>query len=75
MQYAQRTGALICAEGIETASELHVVTRLGAAIGQGYYLARPQAPWAGLAIAAGTPDAVAKVMPIRADVRLQRRAS
>jgi diguanylate cyclase (GGDEF)-like protein len=73
VQYAQRTGALICAEGIETASELHVVTQLGAAIGQGYHLARPQAPWAGLSIPpAGGAD---NVTPIRSDVHLNRRAS
>jgi EAL domain-containing protein (putative c-di-GMP-specific phosphodiesterase class I) len=71
--FAQDTGALICAEGIETASELHVVTQLGAAIGQGYHLARPQAPWAGLSIPpVGGAD---NVTPIRSDLHLNRRAS
>ena len=50
--FADDTGALICAEGIETAAELHIVTELGAATGQGYLLGRPQAGWAPGPIAA-----------------------
>ena len=43
--FANDTGALICAEGIETVAELNLVTELGAAMGQGYLLGRPQAQW------------------------------
>ena len=43
--FANDTGALICAEGIETVAELNRVTELGAAMGQGYLLGRPQAQW------------------------------
>ncbi len=44
--FAQDTGALICAEGIETAGELRVVRLLGSATGQGFLLGRPDADWA-----------------------------
>lgn len=43
--YAQRTGAEIVAEGIETESELEVIRALGISYGQGYLLARPAPPW------------------------------
>jgi len=43
--FANDTGALICAEGVETLAELNLVTELGAAMGQGYLLGRPQAQW------------------------------
>jgi diguanylate cyclase (GGDEF)-like protein len=43
--FANDTGALICAEGIETLAELNLVTELGAATGQGYLLGRPRADW------------------------------
>jgi diguanylate cyclase (GGDEF)-like protein len=43
--FAEDTGALICAEGIETAGELHVVRALGSATGQGYLLGRPDSDW------------------------------
>ena len=44
--FAEDTGALICAEGIETAGELHVVRALGSATGQGFLLGRPGIDWA-----------------------------
>jgi diguanylate cyclase (GGDEF)-like protein len=44
--FAEDTGALICAEGIETAGELHVVRALGSATGQGFLLGRPDSDWA-----------------------------
>jgi diguanylate cyclase (GGDEF)-like protein len=44
--FAQDTGALICAEGIETAGELRVVRLLGSATGQGFLLGRPGVDWA-----------------------------
>jgi diguanylate cyclase (GGDEF)-like protein len=43
--FAQDTGALICAEGIETAGELRVVRLLGSATGQGFLLGRPDSGW------------------------------
>jgi diguanylate cyclase (GGDEF)-like protein len=43
--FAEDTGALICAEGIETAGELRVVRLLGSATGQGYLLGRPDSDW------------------------------
>jgi diguanylate cyclase (GGDEF)-like protein len=43
--FAQDTGALICAEGIETAGELRVVRLLGSATGQGFLLGRPDVDW------------------------------
>ena len=43
--FAQDTGALICAEGIETAGELRVVRLLGSATGQGFLLGRPDGDW------------------------------
>ncbi len=43
--YAQRTGAQIVAEGIETQAELDVLRALGVTYGQGYLLAAPAAPW------------------------------
>ena len=43
--FAQDTGALICAEGIETAGELRVVRLLGSATGQGFLIGRPDVDW------------------------------
>ncbi len=43
--YAQRTGAEIVAEGIETEAELEVVRALEISYGQGYFIARPAPPW------------------------------
>jgi CBS domain-containing protein len=43
--YAQRTGAQIVAEGIETRAELEVLRSLGVTFGQGYLLAAPGSPW------------------------------
>jgi diguanylate cyclase (GGDEF)-like protein len=43
--YAQRTGAQIVAEGVETEAELEVLRALGIAYGQGYLLGRPAPPW------------------------------
>lgn len=39
--FARSLGANICAEGIETATELAALQRLGISHGQGYYIARP----------------------------------
>jgi diguanylate cyclase (GGDEF)-like protein len=49
VRFARRTGATVCAEGIETAEELKVVADLDVTYGQGFGLARPAAPWAPVA--------------------------
>jgi EAL domain-containing protein (putative c-di-GMP-specific phosphodiesterase class I) len=41
VRFSNDTGAQLIAEGIETASELATLTRLGVHYGQGYYLGRP----------------------------------
>lgn len=43
--FAQRTGALVCAEGIESLEDLAVLADLDVSYGQGYALARPSRPW------------------------------
>ncbi len=51
--YAERTGALLLAEGIEDERHLHVARALGATLGQGWMFGRPQAePAAGSAVRA-----------------------
>ena len=45
VRYAREIDAIICAEGIETAAELEQLAQLDVALGQGYYIARPAAPW------------------------------
>lgn len=49
--YAERTGAEIVAEGIETESELEVVRGLRIPYAQGYLLAMPGPPWPAVEIA------------------------
>lgn len=44
--FARRTGAEVCAEGIEDADDLRALADLGVHYGQGFVLARPAAPWA-----------------------------
>ncbi|MEA2421272.1 MAG: hypothetical protein QOF55_371, partial [Thermoleophilaceae bacterium] len=46
VRFARRTGAAVCAEGIETPEELKVLADLDVTYGQGFGLARPAAPWA-----------------------------
>jgi len=43
--FARRTGAKVCAEGIETLAELTVLAELGVDYGQGYVFAKPGPPW------------------------------
>lgn len=43
--YARQTGGHLIAEGVETEVELAVLTELGVELVQGFYLARPSAPW------------------------------
>src|SRR4051812_36623775 len=56
VRFARRTGASVCAEGIETPEELKVLADLDVTYGQGFGLARPAAPWAQVgAWVPGTP--------------------
>jgi hypothetical protein len=50
--YARDIHAVICAEGIETLEELTRLADLDVAFGQGYFIARPAAPWPAAAPAA-----------------------
>jgi diguanylate cyclase (GGDEF)-like protein len=45
VRFARRTGAIVCAEGIESLDELAVLSDLDVQWGQGYALARPAEPW------------------------------
>lgn len=45
VHFARSTGAVICAEGVETLDELRVLIHLGVAYGQGWALGRPGAGW------------------------------
>jgi diguanylate cyclase (GGDEF)-like protein len=49
VRFAARTGADVCAEGIETPEELKVLADLDVTYGQGFGIARPAAPWAEVA--------------------------
>ena len=51
--FSSRTGALLCAEGIETDEELAVLVDARVDLGQGYRLGRPGPPWASTAPPAG----------------------
>ena len=50
VRFARRTGAAVCAEGIERLDELRTLADLDVTYGQGYALARPAAPWAPVAM-------------------------
>ncbi|HKN93304.1 MAG TPA: EAL domain-containing protein [Thermoleophilaceae bacterium] len=45
VRFARRTGASVCAEGIETMDELKLLADLDVTYGQGYVLARPAPEW------------------------------
>jgi len=45
VRFARRTGASVCAEGIECLEELVLLADLDVAYGQGYALARPGSQW------------------------------
>lgn len=47
-ELAGRLDAWLIAEGIETEAELRVLMQLGVPLAQGYFLARPAAPWTAL---------------------------
>jgi EAL domain-containing protein (putative c-di-GMP-specific phosphodiesterase class I) len=46
VRFARRTGAIVCAEGIESLDDLAVLGDLDVQWGQGYALAKPAEPWA-----------------------------
>jgi len=48
VSFARRTGAQVCAEGIETYEQLEALAEAEVMLGQGYRLARPGAPWVGV---------------------------
>jgi diguanylate cyclase (GGDEF)-like protein len=48
VRFGRRTGAQVVAEGIETEEELRVLADLDVTYGQGYFLAKPGPPWAGV---------------------------
>jgi len=50
--FAGKTGASLCAEGIEHLNDLRTLAALGVTYGQGYAIARPAPPWASPAIEA-----------------------
>ena len=41
VHFAARTGAVVCAEGVETADELSVLADLDVRLGQGFFIGRP----------------------------------
>lgn len=43
--YAERSEMLLVAEGMESAAELRTLIELGVPLAQGFFLARPAAPW------------------------------
>jgi diguanylate cyclase (GGDEF)-like protein len=43
--YAEHTGALLVAEGVETGEELAALVAVGVPLIQGYYFGRPAPPW------------------------------
>ncbi len=49
VRFARRTGASVCAEGIETMEELRLLADLDVTYGQGYVLARPAPEWGNVA--------------------------
>jgi diguanylate cyclase (GGDEF)-like protein len=70
--FARRTGATVCAEGIETEAELETLVALGVGLGQGYLLGKPASVWAGVEpegariLARPPAPSVARIAPRRA---------
>ena len=48
INFARRTGAQLCAEGVESDEELDTLVELGVDLGQGYRLGRPGPAWPSL---------------------------
>ena len=56
--YAERTGSLLVAEGVERPEEFAALRELGVPLIQGYLLARPGEPWPEVTWPAAVPDAL-----------------
>ena len=56
---AERLGAGVCAEGLESIDDLVAVAGFGVSFGQGHAIARPSPPWADV-----SPDAVGACLPL-----------
>lgn len=52
VRFARRTGATVCAEGVESLEDVLALSDLDVQWGQGHALAKPAEPWAGVAPAA-----------------------
>lgn len=65
LAYAESTGALILAEGIETEQQLLVARTMGAVVGQGWHYGRP-APLPGQAVPTGPPLSLLALPPAAA---------
>jgi transcriptional regulator with GAF, ATPase, and Fis domain len=48
VRYSRRIGADVCAEGVETLEDLEALADLDVTYGQGFVLAEPAPPWAGV---------------------------
>jgi diguanylate cyclase (GGDEF)-like protein/PAS domain S-box-containing protein len=48
VRYSRRIGADVCAEGVETLADLETLANLDVTYGQGFVLAVPSPPWAGV---------------------------
>jgi diguanylate cyclase (GGDEF)-like protein len=55
--YGEHAGALLVAEGVETAAELEAVSAVGVQLIQGYYYGRPAPPWPEVSVGAGVQPA------------------
>jgi diguanylate cyclase (GGDEF)-like protein len=55
--YAEHTGALMVAEGVETVAELEAVSAVGVQLIQGYFFGRPAPAWPEVAVGAGPQPA------------------
>lgn len=62
VQFAERLGATVCAEGLESLDDLVAVAGFGVSLGQGYAIARPAPPWAD-----ASPDAIQACLTQRLD--------
>ncbi|HWM10017.1 MAG TPA: EAL domain-containing protein [Solirubrobacteraceae bacterium] len=69
VSFAATTGAAVCGEGVEDLSDLRVLADVDATYAQGYALARPAEPWAGL-----SPE-VAATADVRGGVRVAAAAA
>ncbi len=59
VQFAERLGATVCAEGLESIEDLIAVSGFGVSLGQGFAVAYPGPPWADV-----SPDAVEACLPL-----------